>query len=263
MLYELAEKACSTMNTCLDSTGAPSYVNYYVFKQFEQGQRKLLDGKCEAAQTHKENIATLMTIPLIQRTIRYAHMVSDEISISAYNEQHAAQGAVYALSVLPLIYSCSPDDARIIFDNLKAKENPTVDFAAVKNAFERNYDCLGVLCSEIGGAWNGDEYFSGASPCDDATNFSIDVDTSGKADVDTSGEADSKQSSGLIVLLIYVGLLIVGLLLVLIVRTGIFNMSEVELDTGKGEERGTGERPCPELAEPEEEEEAIFHAEVA
>jgi hypothetical protein len=253
MLYDVAEKACSTMNTCLNSSGGAAYVNYFVFQQFEQGQRKLLDGKCEEAQNHKENISTLMTIPLIQRAIRYAHVISDETSIGGYNEKHAAQGAAYALSVLPLVYSCSSDDAKIIHDNLKPTEDPVVDFAAVKSAFERNYECLGVLCSEIGGVWNGDEYFIDAFPCDNDMPQSV-------VDDDSSKKEESKDSTGLMVVLILLGVLIVGLLLMLIVRT--FRKSEVQLDTGKLE-RGSipDERPCPELVEPEDKE-TVFQTEV-
>jgi len=41
------------------------------------------------------------------------------------------------------------------------------DFTTVKQAFERNYECLGVTCDTIGGLVFGDGYYADAEPCSD------------------------------------------------------------------------------------------------
>ncbi len=50
---------------------------------------------------------------------------------------------------------------------MKTGQGNTADFNAVKQAFQRNYDCLGITCKDVGGYWNSaDEvYFEGAGPC--------------------------------------------------------------------------------------------------
>jgi len=48
------------------------------------------------------------------------------------------------------VHKCSAADAKTIYDNTKIGGAST-DFTAVKAAFERNYECLGVTCANIGG----------------------------------------------------------------------------------------------------------------
>eukprot|EP00965_Chrysotila_dentata_P153624 5077444-Pleurochrysis_carterae.AAC.1 len=46
---------------------------------------------------------------------------------------------------------------------------PLTSWSAVKAAFERNYECMGITCAEVGGLWDlsGSRYFPGATPCSD------------------------------------------------------------------------------------------------
>jgi hypothetical protein len=45
------------------------------------------------------------------------------------------------------------------------QSNHTVETLAVKQAFERNYGCLGVSCEDIGGVWEGKYYGQYSTPC--------------------------------------------------------------------------------------------------
>jgi hypothetical protein len=167
LMYDLADKRCTGMKTCGkngDELEGTSYVNYEVFRRFSNGQKNLLAGDCSLAKQKRDEIGRLMTIPLIQGAIRYAHIIAYE---SYYYEKHVSEGAVFALTALPLVHACNPDDAKIILDNMKPRDNATaVDFEAVKSAFERNYECMNVKCSEIGGVYDSDahEYKHGAYP---------------------------------------------------------------------------------------------------
>ena len=58
------------------------------------------------------------------------------------------------------VNTCSPDDAAVIAKNVaypdvldasKPEEIVPDGFAAVKAAFERNYKCMGITCSDVGG----------------------------------------------------------------------------------------------------------------
>ena len=139
-------------------------MNIESFRHFEDGQKNILVEKCFALEQNKEKIVSMMTIPLIQATLRYAHIISHETN---FYEKHGAEGSVFALSVLPMVHHCNADDAKIIYNNMKSKDTANVNFLAVKEAFERNYECLNIKCSEVGGIWDFDngEYKADASPC--------------------------------------------------------------------------------------------------
>lgn len=108
-----------------------------------------------------------MTIPLIQGTLRYAYV--QDIQNDKREKAHA-EGATFAAAVLPLIHACSADDAQVIFANMKVDSNTigTVSFKVVKSAFERNYQCLGITCADVGGLLdvvNSNEYLPHAASC--------------------------------------------------------------------------------------------------
>ncbi|KAL3938262.1 MAG: hypothetical protein SGBAC_006785 [Bacillariaceae sp.] len=166
MLHQ-ADLRCQEFSTCgelSDSRNGQSHVNLQVFAHFTDGQYSLLHNRCEQARLSKQEIVRLMTIPLIQATLRYAHIIAHE---TYFNEKHGAQASLYALTILPLVHDCSPQDAAILHQQLKSKNTADVDFGAVRNAMENTYSCLKIECSEIGGIWdetNGD-YKYDAYPC--------------------------------------------------------------------------------------------------
>jgi hypothetical protein len=167
LIFHQAEMRCDEFVTCgetSDSREGMSYVNIQAFKHFDEGQKNIQDKHCDLAEKNKERIVTMMTIPLIQGTLRYAHIISHE---AKFYEKHGAEATLFSLSVLPLVHSCSKHDAKIIYENLKAKNTADVNFAAVKKAFENTYQCLNIQCSEVGGIWdvNLGDYKPAAFPC--------------------------------------------------------------------------------------------------
>ena len=122
-----------------------------------------------------------MTVPLIQGTLRYAHLLATE---EEYWEPYGANGAAFASSVLPLLHSCDPAAAQLIHDNLRAQNLPQVDFFAVKRALERNYPCMQVSCHQIGGIYNpfGAGYLDNAEPCTEIFGqVTVDLDDNSKS----------------------------------------------------------------------------------
>ena len=166
-LHALADKRCANFATCGDlasETSGTSHVNIDIFRQFEDGKRKLLTGQCKELLANKERIEQLMAVPLIQGTLRYANVISTEIDAS---EKTKAEGAVFAASVLPLVHFCDPSAADTIYTSMKTGQNNRVNFLDVKEAFEGVYDCLELRCEDVGGLWdsvNGG-YLSDAAPC--------------------------------------------------------------------------------------------------
>ena len=166
LFYALADKRCMNFKTCGingDSIDGTSRVNIEVFQQFKRGLRSLEEGKCSATRPIKERIEQLMAVPLIQGTLRYAFF---QESKGGGTEKDEAEGAVFAASVLPLVHACSEEDAEIIYDIMKVGSNEN-DFQAVKEAFERNYKCMGITCEDVGGLYDDalGVYEDGAAPC--------------------------------------------------------------------------------------------------
>lgn len=167
LLHALADKRCANFATCGDlasETSGTSHVNIEIFRQFEDGKRKLRAGQCPELVANKERIEQLMAVPLIQGTLRYAYFISTEIDPS---EETKAEGAVFAASVLPLVHHCDPSAADTIYTSMKTAQNNRVNFGDVKKSFEGVYDCLELRCDDVGGLWdsvNGG-YLPGAAPC--------------------------------------------------------------------------------------------------
>ena len=168
LIYSLANKRCANFKTCSasgDSVVGNAKVNIDLLNLFERGKSSLQGGRCNAARNRKDKIAKIMAIPALQGTLRYAYITGPQ---NTRTPKAIGEGAVFAAAVLPIVHACSPSDAQIIYDNMNAASTST-NFAAVKEAFERNYDCMGISCLDVGGYFDQalNEYFPGAAPCVD------------------------------------------------------------------------------------------------
>jgi len=166
MPFVLANQICQHFDTCSSFSTEEAIVNIGIIDQFLRGQQKLAIGKCEDARKAKERIVQLMTVPLVQGTLRYAHIMGVQ---NDTREKTRAEVLVFAASILPMVHDCSVVDAETISNNLNA-EQPV--FQEVKRAFENNYECLGITCEDIGGLLDrsargkqDQQYFKGAQPC--------------------------------------------------------------------------------------------------
>jgi len=174
LAYALADKRCGNFKTCgdnYDSTGGTSKVNLEIFKNYNIGQAKLAKGECSSARTNKEAIEMLMLIPLIQGTLRYAWKTDFE----PYSEKAEAEGTLFALAVVPAVYKCDPAAGQLIADNMYIGQAGTADFPAVKAAFEKTYDCLGIDPAMVGGLYDAatGTYFVGAEPMEGSSATSM------------------------------------------------------------------------------------------
>ena len=170
LLYALANNQCTAFSTCGESGDQPlgsAFVNLNIMRALQAGQYNLNDGQCDEAKKRKDEIMNLMKVPLIQGTLRYAHL--REKGIVAYeptrqkSQLHAA-GAVFAASVLPLVHFCNPSDAAALYETMRA-DQVNVNFKQVKRALEANYKCMGVTCASVGSLWKG--YFAEGAGCSD------------------------------------------------------------------------------------------------
>jgi hypothetical protein len=174
MLHALADKRCQNFKTCGvngDELEGLSQVNHQILGVFNDGQTALGEGKCDELRTIVDTITVMTSIPMTQGAIRYAFKV-DRLG---EGEKSASEAGTFAMGVIPRVHACNPEDAKILQDmfSIKAEADFNIDFATVKSTFEKNYKCLGISCTQIGGliekADITDElnYYEGADPCFD------------------------------------------------------------------------------------------------
>jgi len=170
MLHALADKRCKNFNTCGvngDKADGNSKVNFDLFALYATGLTQLLQQDCLSAEKTKDAIVKKMPIPLVQGTLRYAYKVDKEDG----GEKERAEGAVFAAAVVPIVNACNKDDALTIHNNMKVG-GQQIDFAAVKKAFENNYQCMGITCDDIGQLTNAGVVKVGAEKCTDTVTSS-------------------------------------------------------------------------------------------
>ena len=182
LVYRLAEKRCANFGTC-GASGAgvtgTSKVNTELFKLFANGRDWLQQGRCSSVRPVVDAVVSLMTVPLVQGSLRYAYKVGN--IVKDQTAKNAAEGATFAAAVLPLVHHCNTASAAVVSANLKfgaatfsaGSDADTSDFTSgmlpdfpkVKAAFEDVYACLGITCDMVGGLLDGDSPYAGAGAC--------------------------------------------------------------------------------------------------
>lgn len=172
LLYTLADDTCKSFKTCGkkgDQVTGTAKVNYDVYEMFSEMQQAIDDWECAKAQHDEAVISKKMFVPLIQATLRSAYDRS--LMLQGQSTVEQASGATFAASILPHLYKCSRDDAKVLYEQMKTGSGQT-SFSKVKGALERNYRCMQVTCKEIGGYYEKDRsrYHEEADPCKDESN---------------------------------------------------------------------------------------------
>lgn len=149
MMYATADRLCQVFNTCdgtLASTGQPtSRVNANIMQQFAEMQQNVLQGLCLEATTNRDRIQQQIFIPLIQGTIRSSYLNEGGTG----SEYCAADTAIYAASILPLILNCSSSDAKTLFEQTEPSTTLT-SAATVLEILANSYSCLGISADDVG-----------------------------------------------------------------------------------------------------------------
>merc|ERR1711977_730190 len=156
MIYALANKRCKNFGTCTEGEKGNAKVNVALTTEFINGQWAVKTGDCAAAAVVLERIKSLMRIPLIQGTLRYAYKIG-ELGDGASGKE-PGEGYAFMMSVIHAVAKCDINDALTIYNALDTPvvvkgQNPfggTVTFSDIKTAFENNYACMGITCADVG-----------------------------------------------------------------------------------------------------------------
>jgi Low iron-inducible periplasmic protein len=167
------------------TTGEAS-VNQDIISQFNRAKLSLNRKNCDAALTHRTDIINLLKVPIIQAVLRMAYIRDFEDLSDDLLDKAEGAGATFTAALLPFVHFCNAADAEIVYQNMKiGATDSQVSFSSVKSALERNYACMGVTCTDIGGLWEEDKYADGAEPCTHITS-----------PVTSATASDEKSSSG-------------------------------------------------------------------
>jgi hypothetical protein len=150
LTYHLADKRCAQFSTCGengDSTEGTSKVNIDAFAEFNVASENTVANQCDDLLANTNRLIQLATVPLVQGAINYAHVTGVKQDTDDAVE---AEGATFAFLVLPIVHACSPDDAAVIYQNLQTGQKNSASYDAVKQAFENNYECMGITAAEVG-----------------------------------------------------------------------------------------------------------------
>jgi hypothetical protein len=218
--YVLANKRCKNFKTCGADGNAVSgeaKVNQDLWPLFNGGNQLILTGNCGDVVSIKNQIARKMTVPLVQGTLRYAFKQSAQTQSDLAKAK--AEGGVFAAAVLPQVWKCSPEHAATIYKNMNVNNENTVDFNAVKAAFEACYSNMGITCAEVGGLWDKDnsKYYSGVGGTTNKGEAGVTYDASPCEDSSTVMTTTTEDLSDAALAGIIVGAVLAGLLLVFVV----------------------------------------------
>jgi len=155
-----------------------SVVNRKVLEEFQNGRTGLFQGDCKGSVTDSyRKIVRLMRIPWIQGVLKAAYVLSNNNNGGSSSNQRAideerGRGIAFLAAVLPDLHHCSPAAARTVYDQLRLRNdnddnNHGIDYEAVRDALEHNYECLGVTCEDVGGYLDPETaaYYRATRPC--------------------------------------------------------------------------------------------------
>ena len=121
-------------------TSGGSRVNAEISTLFFDGQRFLKAGQCSPLRALTYKIVQLMTVPLVQATLRSAYKLG--FNRAEQPAETAPEGATFAAALLPLLHYCDSSSGRtaapIVAKDLVLGAVST-DFLRVKNAIEQSY----------------------------------------------------------------------------------------------------------------------------
>ena len=196
MLYNMANRRAKNFRTAgsaAERAVGTAYVNHMIEKEFKLAQVSILTDRCDLAEQSKKRIVALMKVPLIQGLLRYAYIRDFELpTVLEEREKAEAEAASFLAAAIPHVYQCNKQDADFIFNQMRVGSDPNdVNFAEIKQALERNYECMGMSCPLVGGKYDTEagQYAVGAEPCNFGTLDGPDL--SGVSSPSRSGSSSS------------------------------------------------------------------------
>jgi len=186
--YALGDKRCRNFKTCGptrdgDAKDLTAAVNIQVLSLFAGASHAAWVGDGKLIEVYLRLISNKSIIPLLQGTLRYYYLLSDEESgpgTFSTLDKYVGEGGAFAFGALPKLWACSGRGAKKAEAQTKIgggiAGTSAVQYEDLRLSFECNYRCLGITCDEVGSFYNGGTSPKpGATACDDEDNGSDNV----------------------------------------------------------------------------------------
>ena len=124
--------------------GANSNVNAMLLRLYRAGLTDVTYGDCDAAETKIAKIVSVMTVPLVQGTLKYAYSSGDGKSVGTDGKAFAEMNA-FGSSLIARVHACNAEAAAVLDRNMAIPKTWTDEtaaavvpdgWAAVKTAIE-------------------------------------------------------------------------------------------------------------------------------
>merc|ERR1719217_1740525 len=112
LIFRLAEKRCGNFGTCLGDQNQAK-ANQMVIAKLQEAQTELKNARCSNVPALRDSVVSLMSIPLVQGSLRYAWKVAEDPGAA---EKEKAEGAVFSAAILPRVDKCDAAKAKLISD---------------------------------------------------------------------------------------------------------------------------------------------------
>jgi len=165
-LYALGNKRCANYKTCgvnadSESKCLGSKVNFVLVQLLSKGAAAVRQGDLATVQKTIKEINSQLIVGPIQGALRYGYRLGEYNTGDFVSTKAFAEGATFAAAAIPHVWGCDTKAARVIQAQYKIKKNSravkgSFNFKLVKNAFECNYEALGISCDDIGSLYDGD-----------------------------------------------------------------------------------------------------------
>jgi len=197
LIHVLADKRCADFHTCVDGgvKDSGSKANKRLYKLFADGKKVLEKGECHEAIAIKDEMVQVMTIPLVQGTMKYAYYSNTAADIGS-DDKTLAEAHAFSRAILPLVNKCRRTDAETIAAGIDITKNTATgqsfgNFPDIKAALENNYECLGITCADVGALHKDGVIKTGAEACTDGHHDQDDDDDDesecGLSDIEIGG----------------------------------------------------------------------------
>jgi len=169
-IYGLGDKRCANFKTCgvNGDSGAKNLTaktNIVIISLLAKGGRQVFAGDVNGLNKTILEITSQINVMTIQGSLRYGYRLgnknkggSDEGGTRKAKE--LAEGATFAAAAAPLLWACDIKAGEFVATQYQIAKKSIADkdqfdFNKVKLAFECNYKCLGISCSDVGVLFDG------------------------------------------------------------------------------------------------------------
>lgn len=150
LFWALGKDNCEEFNTCSQAVPGSAAINDKIVLRLYTGLGAILANNCDEVATKVDELASLLTVPLIQGGLSVADRLRN--SRAERKKQLLAEGYAYSQAIAPLVNSFDRDAAQTISDSFDVVTNIALPkgMSSLVAAYRNSLSGLGVNCLDVG-----------------------------------------------------------------------------------------------------------------